>query len=78
MAVRRSMSPSTRRRTNAGFYTSWIQTTATLGLFMALLRDSRHPHLAWAKHAFGDWGWRIPFLLSGILLGVSIWIRLAA
>jgi MFS family permease len=58
-----------------GFYTSWIQTTATLGLFMALLlilgiRTSM------GDTAFGDWGWRIPFLLSAILLGVSIWIRL--
>src|SRR5580704_15653525 len=58
-----------------GFYTSWIQTTATLGLFMALLlilgiRTSM------GETAFGDWGWRIPFLLSAILLGVSLWIRL--
>jgi MFS family permease len=58
-----------------GYYTSWIQTTATLGLFMALLlvlgiRTSM------GEDAFGAWGWRIPFLLSGILLIVSIWIRL--
>ena len=58
-----------------GYYTSWIQTTATLGLFMALLlvlgiRTSM------GEDAFGSWGWRIPFLLSGILLIVSIWIRL--
>ena len=58
-----------------GYYTSWIQTTATLGLFMALLlilgiRTSM------GEAAFGDWGWRIPFLLSVILLVVSIWIRL--
>jgi MFS family permease len=58
-----------------GFYTSWIQTTATLGLFMALLlilgiRTSM------GEAAFSDWGWRIPFLLSAILLAVSIWIRL--
>jgi MFS family permease len=58
-----------------GFYTSWIQTTATLGLFLALLlilgiRTSM------GEEAFSAWGWRIPFLLSAILLGVSIWIRL--
>jgi len=58
-----------------GYYTSWIQTTATLGLFLALLlilgiRTSM------GEAAFGDWGWRIPFLLSAILLAVSLWIRL--
>ncbi len=58
-----------------GFYTSWIQTTATVGLFLSLmvilvLRLSMSPE------AFAAWGWRIPFLLSIILLGVSIWIRL--
>src|SRR5438874_9507891 len=59
-----------------GFYTSWIQTTATLGLFMALLLILGIR--TWmGEESFGDWGWRIPFLLSGILLGVSIWIRLS-
>jgi MFS family permease len=58
-----------------GFYTSWIQTTATLGLFMALLLILGI-RTAMGDTAFGDWGWRIPFLLSAILLGVSIWIRL--
>jgi MFS family permease len=58
-----------------GLYTSWIQTTATLGLFMALLlvlgiRSSQ------GEPTFAAWGWRIPFLLSAILLAVSIWIRL--
>jgi MFS family permease len=58
-----------------GYYTSWIQTTATLGLFMALLlilgiRTSM------GEDDFGAWGWRLPFLLSAILLAVSIWIRL--
>jgi len=58
-----------------GFYTSWIQTTATVGLFLSLivilvLRLSMSPE------AFADYGWRIPFLLSIILLGFSIWIRL--
>jgi MFS family permease len=58
-----------------GFYTSWIQTTATLGLFMALLLILGI-RTAMGEAAFGDWGWRIPFLLSAVLLGVSIWIRL--
>src|ERR1700709_2170056 len=58
-----------------GFYTSWIQTTATLGLFMALLLILG-VRTAMGEQAFGDWGWRIPFLLSAILLAVSIWIRL--
>jgi MFS family permease len=58
-----------------GFYTSWIQTTATLGLFMAILIILGIR--TWmGEAAFGDWGWRIPFLLSAILLAVSIWIRL--
>jgi MFS family permease len=58
-----------------GYYTSWIQTTATLGLFMAILIILGIR--TWQGEAiFGDWGWRIPFLLSAILLAVSIWIRL--
>jgi len=58
-----------------GLYTSWIQTTATLGLFMALL-VILGIRTVMGEAAFNDWGWRIPFLLSVILLGVSIWIRL--
>ena len=58
-----------------GLYTSWIQTTATLGLFMALL-VILGIRTAMGEAAFNDWGWRIPFLLSAVLLGVSIWIRL--
>jgi MFS family permease len=58
-----------------GFYTSWIQTTATLGLFMALL-IILGIRTAMGETAFNDWGWRIPFLLSAVLLVVSIWIRL--
>ncbi|MEN3377097.1 MAG: hypothetical protein V7604_2452 [Hyphomicrobiales bacterium] len=58
-----------------GFYTSWIQTTATLGLFMALLLILGI-RSAMGEEDFIAWGWRIPFLLSAILLGVSIWIRL--
>jgi MFS family permease len=58
-----------------GYYTSWIQTTATLGLFMAILLILGIR--TWmGEAAFGDWGWRLPFLLSAILLVVSIWIRL--
>jgi MFS family permease len=58
-----------------GFYTSWIQTTATLGLFMALLLILGI-RTAMGEQAFGEWGWRIPFLLSAVLLMVSVWIRL--
>ena len=58
-----------------GLYTSWIQTTATLGLFMALL-VILGIRTVMGETAFNDWGWRIPFLLSVLLLGVSIWIRL--
>jgi MFS family permease len=63
--------PSNKR----GYYTSWIQTTATLGLFMALLLILGIRTLM-GEAAFSDWGWRIPFLLSAILLAVSLWIRL--
>src|SRR6266481_2876970 len=59
-----------------GYYTSWIQTTATLGLFLALLLILGIR--SWLGEAsFGDWGWRIPFLLSAILFMISIWIRLS-
>jgi len=58
-----------------GAYTAWIQTTATLGLFLSLLvilftREFTGPD-------FDVWGWRIPFLLSIVLLGVSVYIRLS-
>ena len=59
-----------------GYYTSWIQTTATLGLFLALLLILGIRNWM-GEESFGSWGWRIPFLLSGILLAVSIWIRLS-
>ncbi len=59
-----------------GAYTSWIQTTATLGLFLSLLIILGVRNYLGEKD-FGDWGWRIPFLLSAILLGVSVWIRLS-
>ncbi|WP_027134048.1 MFS transporter [Geminicoccus roseus] len=58
-----------------GFYTSWIQTTATLGLFLSLLVILA-VRSALGEEAFADWGWRIPFLISVVLLGISVWIRL--
>jgi len=58
-----------------GFYTSFIQTTATLGLFLALIVViSLRTWLG--EEAFAAWGWRLPFLLSILLLAVSLWIRL--
>jgi MFS family permease len=59
-----------------GFYTSWIQTTATAGLFLSLL-VILGVRTAIGEAAFADWGWRIPFLLSIVLLGVSVYIRLS-
>ena len=58
-----------------GFYTSWIQTTATLGLFMSLLVILFTRTIIGEKD-FADWGWRVPFLVSVALLGISVWIRL--
>lgn len=58
-----------------GAYTSWIQTTATLGLFLSLL-VILGVRTAVGEDAFKAWGWRIPFLVSVVLLGVSVWIRL--
>jgi MHS family proline/betaine transporter-like MFS transporter len=58
-----------------GYYTSFIQTTATLGLFVSIgvILAVRH----WiGVEAFADWGWRVPFILSSVLVGVSIFIRL--
>jgi len=57
-----------------GLFTSYIQTTATLGLFGALLVVIG-TRLGLGEDVFKSWGWRIPFLLSVILLGVSLWIR---
>jgi MFS family permease len=63
--------PSNKR----GYYTSFIQTTATLGLFMAILLILGIR--TWMGESdFSEWGWRVPFLLSAILLAVSLWIRL--
>jgi MFS family permease len=58
-----------------GLYTSFIQTTATLGLFATLLVVIGTRSQI-GEAAFADWGWRIPFLASILLLGVSLWIRL--
>ncbi len=58
-----------------GLYTSWIQTTATLGLFAALLVVIG-TRSAFGEEAFAAWGWRVPFLASVLLLGVSLWVRL--
>jgi MFS family permease len=58
-----------------GFYTSWIQTTATLGLFVALAVIGI-TRVTLGEDAFKDWGWRVPFLFSMVLLLVSLWIRL--
>ncbi len=62
-------------REKRGLYTSWIQTTATLGLFAALLVVIG-TRTAIGEDAFKAWGWRIPFLVSLLLLIVSIWIRM--
>jgi MFS family permease len=59
-----------------GYYTSWIQTTATLGLFLSLIIILAI-QTALGPDAFKAWGWRVPFLLSVILLGISVWIRLS-
>lgn len=58
-----------------GAYTAWIQTTATLGLFLSLL-VILGTRTALGEAVFADWGWRIPFLVSIALLGISVYIRL--
>ncbi len=58
-----------------GLYTSWIQTTATLGLFAALLIVIG-TRLVIGEESFAAWGWRLPFLISIVLLAVSMWIRM--
>jgi MFS family permease len=58
-----------------GYYTSFIQTTATLGLFLSLL-VILFTRTILGEPEFAAWGWRVPFLVSVVLLGVSVWIRL--
>jgi MFS family permease len=58
-----------------GFYTSWIQITATAGLAMALLIVIVTRSVV-GEDAFKEWGWRVPYLLSGLFLCVGLWLRL--
>ena len=59
-----------------GAYTSWIQTTATLGLMLSLM-VILGTRTAIGEAAFSDWGWRVPFIVSILLLAVSVYIRLS-
>jgi len=59
-----------------GAYTAWIQTTATLGLFLSLMVILGTRTVV-GEEAFADWGWRVPFIVSIVLLAISVWIRLA-
>src|SRR6185312_1288793 len=63
--------PDNRR----GFYTSFIQITATLGLFLSLMVILVVQN-AMSRQAFSSWGWRVPFLVSAILVAISLYIRL--
>jgi MFS family permease len=63
--------PANRR----GLYTGWIQTTSTFGLFLALVVIGLLRHFMSAAQ-FADWGWRVPFLISFVLLAISVYIRL--
>ncbi|MFD2264863.1 MFS transporter [Lacibacterium aquatile] len=58
-----------------GLHTAWIQTTATMGLFLSLV-VILFIRKTLGEDAFKAWGWRIPFLVSIVLLGISVWIRL--
>ncbi|WP_290730550.1 MFS transporter [Aquabacterium sp.] len=59
-----------------GAYTAWIQTTATMGLFLSLL-VILGTRTAIGEEAFADWGWRVPFIVSIALLAISVWIRMS-
>lgn len=63
--------PNNRR----GFFTSWIQTTATTGMFLSLL-VVLGTRTTLGQEAFEAWGWRVPFLISVLLLVISVWIRM--
>ncbi|HEX7388377.1 MAG TPA: MFS transporter [Castellaniella sp.] len=63
--------PNDRR----GFFTSWIQTTATTGMFLSLV-VVLGTRATLGGEAFEEWGWRVPFLISVLLLVISVWIRL--
>jgi MFS family permease len=58
-----------------GAYTAWIQTTATLGLFLSLMVILGTRTIV-GEEAFADWGWRVPFLVSIVMLAISVYIRL--
>lgn len=58
-----------------GFFTSWIQTTATTGMFLSLV-VVLGTRATLGQEAFESWGWRVPFLISVLLLVISVWIRL--
>ena len=58
-----------------GFYTSWVQTTATGGLLLSLL-VILGIRIQLGTTVFDDWGWRVPFLGSGVLLAISLWLRM--
>ncbi|MBP8270509.1 MAG: MFS transporter, partial [Sphaerotilus sp.] len=64
--------PQNRR----GAYTAWVQTTATIGLFLSLAVILVTRSLV-GEAQFAEWGWRIPFALSAVMLGVSLWIRMS-
>jgi len=59
-----------------GAYTAWIQTTATLGLFLSLIVILSTRTIV-GEDAFQEWGWRVPFVVSILLLGISVWIRMS-
>ncbi|QYF93146.1 MHS family MFS transporter [Massilia sp. PAMC28688] len=59
-----------------GFFTSWIQTTATVGLLLSIVVITL-TRTALGESEFEAWGWRVPFLVSVLLLGISVWIRLS-
>ncbi|XYJ08557.1 MFS transporter [Telluria sp. B2] len=59
-----------------GYFTAFIQTTATMGLFLSLL-VILGTRTAVGEEEFTAWGWRIPFLVSVLLLGISVWIRMS-